>query len=241
LRIAARRLLHPRAFVGLALRNLRVIIRRIARPELGRHARQIAPAHSVDLKVDFGPADSGKWPSRMLQHAGFACAAAEETRVQQRRFEAMANKVTEEVQTQICAMVGVGCSLRTASKLAGCPESTVRSKLRSNRAFAARLRKAEQHRELVCLRHVQLAGQKNWRAAAWLLERANPVDYGPPKPEVMKPHQVDRILKQFAEIIMKGISNADERREVVMRIKELTGEFKKLAADEWERKNLGGS
>lgn len=148
----------------------------------------------------------------------------------------MHSKVTEEVQIQICAMIGVGCSLRTVSRLAGCAESTVRRRLRNNREFAARLRKAEQHCELVCLRQVQLAGQKNWRAAAWLLERSNPLEYGPTKPEVMKPYQVRGILQQFADILTKGIKNPEDRRRVGNDLRELTTHPSRYADSEEERK-----
>lgn len=151
----------------------------------------------------------------------------------------MWNKVTEEVQIQICAMVGVGCSLRAAARLAGCAESTVRNLLKRKRAFAARFRKAEQHRKIVSLRHVQSAGEKNWRAAAWLLERANPNEYAPPKPDVVRPHQIQRVLEQFGDILSKGISNPVDRREVQKRLTELTESFETLA-DEHSRRRVKG-
>lgn len=151
----------------------------------------------------------------------------------------MWNRVTEEVQIQICAMVGVGCSLRAAARLAGCAESTVRNLLKRKRAFAVRYRKAEQHRELISLRHVQTAGEKNWRAAAWLLERANPTEYAPPKPDVVLPHQLRRVLEQFGEILYQGISNLEDRAAVRKRMREFIAAFANMEQEERQRRYDG--
>src|SRR5262249_52522796 len=61
-------------------------------------------------------------------------------------------KLTDEAQTQICAMIGVGCSLRTAARLAGCSESAIRNLARHDDAFATRLREASVRREVFPLR-----------------------------------------------------------------------------------------
>jgi len=57
-------------------------------------------------------------------------------------------KLTDETQTQICAMISVGCSMRRAARLAGCSESAIRNLLRRDEAFAKRLREASMRREI---------------------------------------------------------------------------------------------
>lgn len=131
------------------------------------------------------------------------------------------SKITEEQKTQICAMAGVGCSLRTATRLAGCADSTVRSLLRRDRAFENRYRKSLQSCELMALRHVQLAGEKNWRAAAWLLERMRPNDYGSPKPDIMTPHQAQLVLSQMGEIKVREVKNPEDRRRARQALREV--------------------
>jgi len=76
-------------------------------------------------------------------------------------------KLTDEVQTQICSMISVGCSRRTAARLAGCSESAIRKLSRCDEAFATRLRDASMRREIFPLRNIINASQTRWRAAAW--------------------------------------------------------------------------
>ena len=124
------------------------------------------------------------------------------------------SKITEVQQGQICAMVGVGCSLRSAARLVGCHESTVRSLLYRDKAFAERYRKSEQAIELIALRNVQTAAQKNWRAAAWLLEHVRPNEYGPIKTDVVTAAQMQYFTQHAKDIISGEIRNPEDRRRV---------------------------
>lgn len=148
-------------------------------------------------------------------------------------------KVTEEVQIQICAMVSVGCSVRAASRMTGCAESTVRNLLKRNKAFAARLRKSQQSCEIIALRHVQAAGEKNWRAAAWLLERMCPTEYAPPKLEVMQPYQVKHVIDQFGDVLLKEIKDPKDRKAVGVSLRELTNAIVEREQEHRARRNAG--
>jgi len=149
------------------------------------------------------------------------------------------SKITDEQQIQICAMVGVGCSLRTASRLAGCADSSVRSLLQRDRAFETRFRKSQQSCELMALRHVQLAGEKNWRAAAWLLERMRPNDYGRIKQDLMTQQQADQVFSQFTEIMMREVKNPEDRRRAFHALREVVGCLSESNAMDRRDRNVG--
>ncbi len=135
------------------------------------------------------------------------------------------SKITEEQRTQICAMIGVGCSLRSAARLAGCCESSVRSLLFRDKAFSERFRKSEQTLEVIALRNVQTAAQKNWRAAAWLLEHVQPNEYLPIKRDVVTPEQVKLVVELYSETICREVRNHDDRRRVGKALADLTTRF----------------
>ncbi len=77
-------------------------------------------------------------------------------------------------RAELCAMVRTGCSLRNAAQNAGVKMSSIYYACRTDPAFAADLRSAEQERDVRGIRRINNAGEKSWRATAWLLERASP-------------------------------------------------------------------
>lgn len=131
-------------------------------------------------------------------------------------------KLTDEVQTEICAMISVGCSKRTAARLAGCSEAAIRNLSRHDEVFAARLRQACQRREIFPLRNIINASQTHWRAAAWYLSRLNPEVYGYRKPETVTP----RVIEKWTTALAKDISAAIQDPATIRRILEV---FKRLA------------
>jgi hypothetical protein len=56
-------------------------------------------------------------------------------------------------------------------------DPTVRNACRQDPLFADRLARAQQERDLYFVRRIQNAGEKSWRAAAWLLERVEPQEF----------------------------------------------------------------
>ncbi len=142
-------------------------------------------------------------------------------------------KLSAEMQTKLCAVISVGCSLRAAARLMGCAESTVRTLARRDEAFAERLKQAELSREIIPLKNLQAAGVKYWRAAAWSLERLHPNEYGRRKPDVVTPQQLSAVTEQFAEILLRRISSLEDRRAVQQELVELMRRIERnLAPDD---------
>jgi hypothetical protein len=116
-------------------------------------------------------------------------------------------KLTDEKQIEICAMIGVGCSLRTAARLAGCSEAAVRNLVRRDEAFAARFREAAIRREVLPLRNIINAGQTRWRAAAWYLARLNPEEYGYRKPQTVTPQMIKDWVRELSGAIVQAVED----------------------------------
>ncbi|MEX2139406.1 MAG: hypothetical protein WD894_09100 [Pirellulales bacterium] len=80
----------------------------------------------------------------------------------------------ESMRARFCGKIETGCTLRYAAKRLGISRGTVAYACRTDPEFANRVRRAEQQRDLTSVGRIQNAGEKSWRAAAWLLERNAP-------------------------------------------------------------------
>ena len=98
---------------------------------------------------------------------------------QKRRKKKMGRPTTfdEVARARFCGMIETGCTIRYAAKRLGITRRTVRYACRTDPAFADRLRRAEQDRDLAAVSRIHNAGEKSWRAAAWLLERVAPQEF----------------------------------------------------------------
>lgn len=123
-------------------------------------------------------------------------------------------KLTEEKQTEICAMISVGCSERTAARLADCSETAARNLVRRDKAFAQRFRQAAIRREVFPLRAIINASQSRWRAAAWYLARLNPNEYGSQKPETVTPEMLENWLSDLGEAILEAVQDQATRDRI---------------------------
>jgi hypothetical protein len=123
-----------------------------------------------------------------------------------------------EKQQRLCAMVSVGTSVRRAAELCETSEATVRSRQKRDAGFRAQIEQALQLRELTPLRHIREACGKNWRAAAWLLERIKPAEYSQRKADSWQPHEVAATMRGFAqmmiEVLRREVADRDERLRV---------------------------
>jgi len=80
-------------------------------------------------------------------------------------------------RAEFLGMVKSGCTIRYAARRVGVDPATVRHACRRDPLLADRVARAEQERDVLSVRRIQNAGEKSWRAAAWLLERAEPQEF----------------------------------------------------------------
>ena len=81
-------------------------------------------------------------------------------------------------RAEICALLAAGCSQQVAARYVGVTPAAIRNAAARNRAFHQQMLKAMQTSELDALQTIRAAAPKSWRAAAWLLERTKPQQYG---------------------------------------------------------------
>ena len=92
------------------------------------------------------------------------------------------SKLTPEVQAAICDAIRAGATYEAAANAAGIAYSTFGEWRNDPRpkylAFSEAVRAAEAEGLLENVRRIREAGRRDWRAAAWLLERRHKKAYG---------------------------------------------------------------
>jgi len=137
--------------------------------------------------------------------------------------------ILDEIKkAQIIAILSVGCSRRTAAAFVGCAPGTVRNTADRDEDFAKQLREAENKHEFNYLKSIRKAAtqEKYWRAAAWVLERKYPDQYGRRGPEVITLSQIKDLLARFAEIIAEEVPTDEHRRNILRRLEALSNDLK---------------
>lgn len=140
--------------------------------------------------------------------------------------------LTPRIKAEICALLRIGCSRYRVAVTMGFSPTKLKNELRRDPEFAAEVHKAEVQQEIVLLKRVHDVSKEPayWRAAAWLLERKYPDRYAKRAPRTMTPEQVATVLGQFAEILTRGIHNAQDRNKVGNELKLLTSAITQQAA-----------
>jgi hypothetical protein len=87
--------------------------------------------------------------------------------------------LTPEVEAKILAGIrDAGMSFRTACAYAGISEDTLGRRRKADAEFAARVDHAREMFKAKMVTLISAAAPKNWNAAAWLLERKHPEEFG---------------------------------------------------------------
>src|SRR6516225_3919571 len=99
-------------------------------------------------------------------------------------------------RTKICGLLSLGYSRNMAAEYVGCDPSTISRTAKRDEAFRSQLADAESETSIDALRLIRHTGsqERYWRAAAWVLERRHPDEYGRRAPNTFTGEQVMRIL-----------------------------------------------
>ena len=127
-------------------------------------------------------------------------------------------------QKEICAILAAGCSRAAAAHYVVCHPDTIRNTADRDEAFALALSHAESTHELFALAQINTAAKesRNWRAAAWVLERRFPNRYGRLRPNVITVEQISAALAQLADVLLEEVPEEDRRERILIRLTELT-------------------
>ena len=135
---------------------------------------------------------------------------------------------------EIVAILSAGLSRRAAAKYVGCATSTIQNTAQRDPVFAEQLSHAESQTELLCLKNIQKAAGKEqyWRAAAWVLERKNPAEFGRRSPNTMTLGQVVELLDEVARILVEEVPGAKQRGAILKRLDAMLGPLRRAPAEE---------
>ncbi len=141
-------------------------------------------------------------------------------------------KLDDIRRREICAILAVGGTRTLAASYVGCHVETIRNTASRDPDFALQLRKAEISPEIAYLRSLQTAAQdsKQWRAAAWALERLFPDRYGPRKAQAITISQMTEILNALGTIVADEVPVKKYRQRVLERLAELIADLPKPKA-----------
>ena len=123
-------------------------------------------------------------------------------------------KLDAQKQTEICAMISVGCSVRTTAKMVGCSSQAIHKLANKDPAFEQRIRRAYMMSEFTPLNTIFVASRTHWRAAAWLLERLNRQEFGRRSPEMVTPQELKQVIFRFGDELMSVIPDPETRQRV---------------------------
>lgn len=87
-------------------------------------------------------------------------------------------EIDEVKRGEICALLSVGCSYRTAAQYVGCTAAAISMLTKRDAAFAAQVAKAVAQREVTLLSYLRRSAKKSWRATAYMLEMTVGGRYG---------------------------------------------------------------
>jgi hypothetical protein len=118
-------------------------------------------------------------------------------------------------QREVCALLSAGCNLQAAAQYVGCATNTIRREADRNPDFGLRVREARLQAQLSPLQAMRKAANSHWRAAAWMLERADPEHFDRRPSPAFRPKQA-RILKQD---ILAVLSAEIEDPDLLVRIR----------------------
>ena len=101
----------------------------------------------------------------------------------------------------LCTLVSRGCTVQEAARWVGCKLAEIRHQRDTNDAFRRQLAQAKMKAKLAPLRAMQRAMKKDWRAAAWFLERTQPEKFARRNHRAFTQKQVNALIKDITSIV----------------------------------------
>jgi hypothetical protein len=133
-------------------------------------------------------------------------------------------------RTRICGLLALGYSRRMAAEHVGCDPSTITRTAKRDENFRQQLAAAQADADIEALKLIRRTAdqEKYWRAAAWILERRNPDEYGRRPPNSFSGEQVMQILARVLQVVMPSVPSQDVE-EVMSQFEEELGDVAEKA------------
>lgn len=129
----------------------------------------------------------------------------------------------EATQKQLASLVLVGCTLRTAARVAGIDRQRLRAVLEHDRKLSERLLVAEAVCEFTHLERLREVSKdpKNYRVSIWLLERRFPFRYMPRPFSGISAAQLQATLRTIGEELARQFPDAEGRDRIMASLTEI--------------------
>jgi hypothetical protein len=124
-------------------------------------------------------------------------------------------------QREVCALLSAGCSLQAAAQYVGCATNTIRREANRDPDFGRRVREARLQAQLSPLQAMRKAANSHWRAAAWMLERADPEHFDRRPSPAFRPRQARVLKHDILAVLNAEIENPDLLVRIRKQIKQL--------------------
>ena len=131
-------------------------------------------------------------------------------------------------QTAVLFYIRLGASRRMAARQVGCCHRTIARAAARDADFARELARAETEADERCLNLISRATEqeKYWRAAAWVLERRNPEEFGTRPPRTFSAEGVLELFTRFLHSVLPKLP-AEYRETLLDEFDDVTGELAK--------------
>jgi hypothetical protein len=143
---------------------------------------------------------------------------------------------------QVVALISTGLSYTQAAQFVECAVSTIRYCAQRDPEFQRQLDLAAVKSQLELLALMRKHAARSWRAAAWLLERLYPHQYGPRKPDSLSREELSRGINQVMRVV-ETIDNEPVRRDVHRRLRRIADALDSWSAEHslpWEGNDVPG-
>ncbi|MEM8946563.1 MAG: hypothetical protein AAGD11_15430 [Planctomycetota bacterium] len=144
----------------------------------------------------------------------------------------------ETKRREICALISAGVSLRRAAEYVGCSYVTVYRERRRDDEFRNALGRAKATRQLAPLQMMRQSAQTHWRAAAWLLERLDPEQFGRRRPHAFGASELRSLASDLMAIFDDAIDRPELREQVSQQVQATVNYAMHHA---WDRRRTGKS
>src|SRR5262245_9726061 len=114
-------------------------------------------------------------------------------------------------RAQILALFSTGLGVEAVADYVGCSPRTIHREMVRNAEFRQKARKARMDAHVDCVNQLRMAASKNWRAAAWLLERMDPSGFARKDPKMVHPQFLNALAERLHEGINRTISDQESR------------------------------
>ena len=143
----------------------------------------------------------------------------------------------EGKRREVCALMAAGASRAQAAEYVGCSESTLKREAMRDREFGERMRRAKATASLTPLHAMRQAAQTHWRAAAWMLERAEPEQFGRRHRRHLGAKELRALRRDLIDIFRDEIDHPVLRDRVAKRVKAAIDYAMRHA---WDSRRTGG-